>query len=405
MSELTLTLETVTPLFLGGAEPRDKSPELRPPAFRGAMRYWLRAALGGVIGDSNLDELHKLESAVFGAADEKIGASAVNLRLGTQSLKPISYSEIAKYDRQKNIYEHPGLAYLFFAARGTQKERNGLLGQFSIRMIPRAGASNSESNFKRAYVSLWLVTHLGGLGSRARRGAGNLQIVSAQDDTGFELDKALPLQIQATTPNDLANKMGNGIKLAREMLGLQMPTQSTRNPSGYDILHPSVCELWVVNKMYETWQSALDEIGSIYQGFRKLRSPDYQTVKTAMTSNARTIAKPVERAGFGLPIQFYYRSLNGARAGLEGEEHDRRSSPFLIKVEKLSNGRYVLVLLWFHSVFLPAGEKLKLENRNMRAFGNVPDDGLVRTFITDSDSVNHSALKDKGLAVIEVSYD
>jgi CRISPR-associated protein Cmr1 len=47
-SSLAVTLETVTPVFLGGADPRG-APELRPPAFRGAMRYWLRAALGGVI--------------------------------------------------------------------------------------------------------------------------------------------------------------------------------------------------------------------------------------------------------------------------------------------------------------------------------------------------------------------
>jgi len=44
---ITVKLETVNPLFLGGAEPRSEPPELRPPAFRGAMRYWLRAALGG----------------------------------------------------------------------------------------------------------------------------------------------------------------------------------------------------------------------------------------------------------------------------------------------------------------------------------------------------------------------
>lgn len=37
-SELKLTLETVTPLFLGGADPRG-APELRPPSLRGAMRY------------------------------------------------------------------------------------------------------------------------------------------------------------------------------------------------------------------------------------------------------------------------------------------------------------------------------------------------------------------------------
>lgn len=45
MLKLTVTLETVTPLFLGGADPRGE-PELRPPAFRGTLRYWLRAALG-----------------------------------------------------------------------------------------------------------------------------------------------------------------------------------------------------------------------------------------------------------------------------------------------------------------------------------------------------------------------
>lgn len=36
---LTVTLETITPLFLGGTDPRG-APEIRPPSFRGALRYW-----------------------------------------------------------------------------------------------------------------------------------------------------------------------------------------------------------------------------------------------------------------------------------------------------------------------------------------------------------------------------
>jgi CRISPR-associated protein Cmr1 len=54
--KLTVTLETVTPLFLGGAEAQDrnKPPELRPPAFRGALRYWLQAVLGSVAGGRKL---------------------------------------------------------------------------------------------------------------------------------------------------------------------------------------------------------------------------------------------------------------------------------------------------------------------------------------------------------------
>lgn len=48
--ELKATLEIVTPLFLGGANPRG-APELRAASVRGVLRFWLRALLGGVLGD------------------------------------------------------------------------------------------------------------------------------------------------------------------------------------------------------------------------------------------------------------------------------------------------------------------------------------------------------------------
>jgi hypothetical protein len=53
-----LCLETITPLFLTGADPRGE-PELRAASIRGALRFWLRALLGGVIGDRDLDGLLK----------------------------------------------------------------------------------------------------------------------------------------------------------------------------------------------------------------------------------------------------------------------------------------------------------------------------------------------------------
>lgn len=42
MERLVVTLKTITPLFLGGAEP-DKWAELRAPSIKGAMRFWYRA--------------------------------------------------------------------------------------------------------------------------------------------------------------------------------------------------------------------------------------------------------------------------------------------------------------------------------------------------------------------------
>jgi len=106
---MKVTLEAVTPLFLGGADPRGE-PELRAASIRGALRFWLRALLGGVIGDKDLDALRKAESAVFGSTDT--GASPVVVRIRNLSRgAPIPFSAMAGKQ---------GLSYLFFAARGTQ---------------------------------------------------------------------------------------------------------------------------------------------------------------------------------------------------------------------------------------------------------------------------------------------
>ena len=47
MQQVTFTLRTITPLFLAGAD--QTTAELRAPTFRGLMRYWYRALIGGVV--------------------------------------------------------------------------------------------------------------------------------------------------------------------------------------------------------------------------------------------------------------------------------------------------------------------------------------------------------------------
>ena len=60
MQEVTFTLQTITPLFLAGAE--QDSAELRAPSFRGAMRYWLRALVGSKYG-TNKEGLKEVVAA------------------------------------------------------------------------------------------------------------------------------------------------------------------------------------------------------------------------------------------------------------------------------------------------------------------------------------------------------
>lgn len=151
MHELTVTLETVTPMLVRGAD--NRTPELRPPSFRGAMRYWLRATLGGVIGDSNLDDLHKLESAVFGSPE--LG-SAIGIRLRDMNT--------SKYKAYILPHKNKGRA-------------EAITGSFELVMSQTRQVS--PVIWDAACASLQLALTFGGVGLRSRRGYGTLRIVKA----------------------------------------------------------------------------------------------------------------------------------------------------------------------------------------------------------------------------------
>jgi CRISPR-associated protein Cmr1 len=364
-----LHLETVTPLFLGGADPRGE-PELRAASFRGALRFWLRALLGGMIGDKNLDALHQAEAAVLGSTET--GASPVVVRIHNLSGgAPIPFSAIGSGKQ--------GLAYLFFATRGTQNEpeRKAIPAgsSFELEVSLRAGAQDRDA-LPKAYAALWLLTHLGGFGARSRRGAGSLQVTRVQ---GNAPNSALPsLEIRASTPKQLQTELQEGLSKLRKGVG---ESTFVDCPSRFDVLHPNACKIWVVGKEFSYWEEALDAIGQRMQQFRNRRPPDYQNVKNAVQGKGLT--QPVERAAFGLPIVFYYRSLKGAKGTLEGERHDRRASPLFIHVTRLSNRKYALVLTFFQAQFLEEGEKLKLKRQGPPAYVGTPDMSLIDDFIQE----------------------
>jgi CRISPR-associated protein Cmr1 len=372
-----LCLETITPLFLTGADPRGE-PELRVASIRGALRFWLRALLGGVIGDSNLNELRQAEAAVFGSTDT--GASPVVVRvLNLPKHSSVPFSALTGWNPSSKSYAQPGIAYLFFAARGThnEPERKAIPAgsSFELELSLRAGVQDQDALLK-AYAALWLLTHLGGLGARSRRGAGSLQVTQVQGDVA---DSALPsLEVRAKTPGELQEELQKGLRQLRNSIGTSTFISS---PSTFDVLHPNACKIWVIDRQFTSWEEALDAIGQRMQQFRNRRAPDYQNVKNAV--QGKRLTQPIERAAFGLPIVFYYRSLKGAKGTLEGERHDRRASPLFIRVTRLANGKYVLVLTLFQAQLLEAGEKLKLKRQDPPTYVNAPDLSLIDDFIQE----------------------
>ena len=155
MRELRVKLETVTPLLLHGAD--NKTPELRPPSFRGAMRYWWRAALGGVIGDKNLEALHELEGAVFGSTKR---GSPISLRLKALDI------EKTKAD----LLPHKSKFIPSGALGGT------------FELILTQPRHDDALVWEAACASLELALTFGGVGQRSRRGYGALRIVAATED-------------------------------------------------------------------------------------------------------------------------------------------------------------------------------------------------------------------------------
>jgi CRISPR-associated protein Cmr1 len=373
--KLQATLETVTPLFLGGSDPRGQ-PELRAASFRGAMRFWLRALLGGVLGDRPA-EIFQCESQVFGSTDH---ASPVVVRLEHATLPPNAYATYTQLTQNR-----AGIAYLFFGARsfGNEPERKAIASgcQFACTIRLRAGVQDLRT-LQAAVAALWLLTHLGGLGMRARKGGGSLQVASTNWN-----DSSLPsLTVQAQTATQLQKALQDELHRLRNWAaetfnGSLSPTFQT--PPAFDVLHPDWCSIAVVNREFEDWKEALDAFGQTMQRFRNRYEPDYSNVKAVLQGSSRL--QPVQRAAFGLPIAFYFRSLNDKRATLEGEEHDRRASPLLVRVTKLANGKCVLVLTRFRSLFLPTNERLQLRYRERhderKVFTTQPNETLLDEFL------------------------
>jgi len=387
--KFSVTLETVTPLFLGGSEPRGE-PELRAPSFRGVMRFWLRALLGGVLGNDP-EEIFQHESAVFGSTDH---SSPVVVRVSGQGLDYVGCSELTA--------DKPGLGYLFFSARLTRPERKAIPAgkTFELSCGLRAGAQD-EKALKAAFASLWLLTHLGGIGSRSRRGGGNLQVSSVEVE-GDVPSSTPSLQVAASCPKTLQSELAQGLKQLRQWAAQAFngsPQPKFDGQPNFDVLHPDFCEIWVVDRAFKSWDEALDKFGSAIQQFRKRYEPDYSNVKAVV--QGRGTLRPVMRSAFGLPIVFFFNSLyrqyrnqllgegfneqeasrrarEKASAELVSEEHDRRASPLIVRVVKLADGNCALVLIRFIAMLLPEGEGLKLRQRGgTPQEAQKPDDGEI----------------------------
>jgi CRISPR-associated protein Cmr1 len=240
--QLVVQLETVTPLFLGGADPRGE-PELRPPAFRGAMRYWFRAALGGVIGDSNLDGLRKLEREVFGDAEY---GSPVAVR-------------VRQVPCVSDVY--PILPHKMPSGR-----RRAFNSKQQFEVILDTTRLVDPLVWVNACMAFNLAIWLGGLGLRSRRGAGSLRVVKSTDPSLVPVFPDDPDLFPRLIEKVLRSAVGMGRKLAEQfrLPVTSLPTIPTNFPCA-----AQGAEIRFVKDWAKTPQDAMAEV------MRKIPKADY----------------------------------------------------------------------------------------------------------------------------------
>jgi CRISPR-associated protein Cmr1 len=353
MQEVIFNLRTLTPLFLAGNDQAElKIPidtrkqgarintdyyawkllaELRSPPFRGLMRYWQRALVGGAL---TLEDMIKLEASIFGATDT---GSAVSIKVSKPSKEPRDFWKEGKGR------EPTGKDYLLWSmARTGSIEKDNYKfprqyypdnTEFQVMLSVHGQGETERKILDQAIVAFWLLTYLGGIGSRSRRCAGSLTVENIQANTvqilkdQLEQGRGITLQdtkgntsklsfVKPETANELKAQLEAGIQSARLLYDIDLV--STQYNAQFDILAHGACGIWILQdedrQPWPTSEKAIEDIGNSLQNYRG----------SILDLQLREI--------FGLPL---------------GKNQARRASPLHLRITELHGGKYVGVAVLF----------------------------------------------------------
>ncbi|SER20146.1 CRISPR-associated protein, Cmr1 family [Solimonas aquatica] len=310
MRDLKLDFQVLTPLFLGDAE---QSAELRAPAFKGLLRHWYRAA--------SPDDINK-EACLFGGTSNAEGQSPFLLRVESVSIRTAGWADFraAQFNQGSGRNTRNGLVYLGypFQMKGNETRTAIAPGQaFVLRCTYLRDVAQEQG--RALLAAAWLFAHLGGAGTRSRRGFGSLSLRSWNAEDWPDAAQ-LPLLTEAKSAEEGRAMIQSGIDTIRSWFKPVENVNQQRTQAPH--LGPEF-RFKLLDKPYpaEQWNRALAEMGAGMQAFRLRRPPDYQMVKDHLQGRPLQTTPP--RATFGLPLSFRYTSQRGqvTLAPLDAERH------------------------------------------------------------------------------------
>jgi CRISPR-associated protein Cmr1 len=317
MEKVIFEVHALTPLFLAGAALTGA--ELRAPTLRGLLRYWLRTLVGGLVGTDKqgLDSTWQMESAIFGNTHTR---SAITVQVSGASQEPREFQEkITIRQGEKRLGTGRGYLLWSMTKRGMRSNFRPARWYYPAGtgfQVALSAHETSSQQIKQAIAAFWLLTQLGGIGSRSRRCAGSVQ-ANLQDGNARLPDlPSLPFT-QAEDSQALKQQLESGIDSARKLIALEKrPIEDAR----FDVLAPGACRIWILQDG-QPWHSAEQAMQITGERLRAYRS--------RLSIEQRKI--------FGLP-------LANSTPGM------RRASPLHLRITRLRGARYVCVAVLFKTV-------------------------------------------------------
>lgn len=350
MEKITFTCETITPMFLAGAD--GQTPELRAPSIKGALRFWWRAMNGGEF--ENLEDLRKMEGEIWGGVNPAKKSSII-IRVTPKEI-PFDY----QIDGDK-LKKGKASDYFFYTLadqkqktiEGDKKHRKGIKKHFQFEIQIK---SRIEKNLEEAIKAFRFLIYLGGIGTRVRRCGGAFRVCEIND------------------PKDYLNKWGvtfNG-KFNQRIIE-NLPTNNTTLLSDYSNL--SNADFYHSPNYYKNWTEAISNIASKMKNLREGIDPT-----TGIPFTQKTLNK---KAAFGLPISV--RNEENQVNFTNTEKNNRRASQFFISIYATEKNKLWWIVTKFNDEFMPPNQTIKFKSNEW----NEPDYSLTNEFI---EGLNHNKL-------------
>lgn len=347
----SLRAALLTPAFVGGAEPRrvDEHMPLRPSTVRGLLRAWFRAGAASVLWpqrptndaqESAVEAIRQAETALFG--DTKRASTVVVLPPKGGVIRSFTSSEIDPAAR-------PGVRYLGYGLfEDRQGDPQALTTEPAKPIALTLGVRREVAGVAELLsATVWLWVAVGGVGARSRRGFGSIELLEG----GEALRWPKSLCERPNTHRELVDQLLHGLDWATDVFRKELPRLTSHPLETGDGPHRALRSLDGIGNVTvlpvdaPNGLEALDRAGRLFRDFRSTLQrrrlgmpplPDYFTVKTAIQS--RRAPSTIDRAAFGLPLPFYFRSLGGAKATFYPEAGDRLASPLHFRVHALGQG-------------------------------------------------------------------